>query len=200
MNRQYEYLRYDYTDAEIAEAARDLASANRKRASLEQRKKEVDSAIKAEIEAENTSIGRLSNLIATGFEYRDIEVRVELDTPEEGKKRIVRLDTGEEVAVKRMTDEDRQMVLDLQTKAEAAEAKEKAEKEPIVTPPPVLNRIEAPAVDAEVVTDDAGATLAPAALVGGTHQRGSKQRRNVRSPLPASDESDEDFIPEGLPE
>lgn len=180
LNKSTEYLKYEYTDLEIADAARDLARANRTRASLEQRKKEVDSAIKAEIECENSIIARLSNLIATGSEYRDIEVRIELDTPETGKKRIVRLDTGEEVAVKNMTDQDRQMVIDLQSAAEAEEAK----AEPIVTPPPYQQRIEASPVDPlgkeeahtlEVVN---GATLGPAVLHGGTHQS-KKRKRNA---------------------
>ncbi len=176
-----EYLKYQYTDAEIADAARDLASANRKRASLEQRKKEVDSAIKAEIEAENSVIARLSSLIGTGYEYRDIEVRIELDTPEPGKKRVVRLDTGEEVAVKVMTDHDRQMVIDLQTAAEAEESakreQEAKDKEPIVTPAPVLKGIEAPGEPPapEVVS---GATLAAATAVGGTHQAKGKRKRD----------------------
>lgn len=190
-----EYLRYDFTDTEIAEAARDLATANRKRSSLEQRKKEVDAAIKAEIEEQNSIIGRLSQLIGTGFEYRDIEVRIELDTPEPGKKRIVRLDTGEEVAVKAMTESEKQMSLDLQTKAEAEEeeARAKAEAESvIVTPPPVLQALPAPevATAAEVAAErpavvlqvsgdkvinsapaEDGAPLAPAATMGGTHQK-----------------------------
>lgn len=97
--------------------------------------------------------------------------------PEPGKKRIVRLDTGEEVAVKIMTDHDRQMVLDLQQKAEAEEAAKEPEKEPIITPPPVLTRIEAPMeaiTPTEVVN---GSTLASAAIAGtGTHQNKKRKR------------------------
>src|ERR1035438_6248022 len=96
MKNPTEYLKYQYTDTEIADSARDLAAANRKRTNLEQRKKEVDSSIKAEIEAENSIIARLSQLIGTGFEYRDIEVRIQLDTPEVGKKTIYRIDRSEE--------------------------------------------------------------------------------------------------------
>lgn len=193
-----EYLKYEFSDTEIADAARDLATANRKRSSLEQRKKEVDSAIKAEIEEQNSIIGRLSQLIGTGFEYRDIDVRVELDTPEKGTKRIIRIDTGEEVAVKFMTESDKQMAFDLQTEAEAAaqkEAEEKARAERervIVTPPPVLNAIEAPAehtlsimqadgtykpLDSVADVQEAmeGAPLASTSAIGtGTHQKKRK--------------------------
>ncbi len=182
MNQPTEYLKYHYTDQEIAEAARELANANRKRSSLEQRKKEVDSAIKAEIECENSIIGRLSNLIGTGFEYRDIPVTIELDTPEVGKKRIVRLDTGEEVSVKPMTDSDRQMVLDLQTKAEAAEAEAQKAREPIITPPPMLTALPEPEVMSAAEVAAEGPTLAPAPTMGGTHQRESRKQRGKRNP------------------
>ncbi len=176
-----EYLKYEYTDPEIADAARDLAKANRQRSNLEQRKKEVDSAIKAEIEEQNSIIGRLSQLIGTGFEYRDIEVRIELDTPEAGKKRIIRLDTGEEVSVKNMTDADKQMVLDLQTQAEAAEAEaQKATNghEPIITPPPFPPPFVPAIAEPEVMTAEQveaeGAPLASAGIMGGTHQKKRK--------------------------
>jgi hypothetical protein len=163
-----EYCKYTFTDAEITDAAKELARAAQQRASLEQRKKEVDSQLKADIEAQNSIVGRLSSYINTGYEYRDIECRVELDTPEVGKKRIVRLDTEEEVKVVPMTDMDRQMRLELQEKAEQAEAAKEEAKEPIVTPPPPVLQIEAPAA----------ATLASVTVMGGSHQKNGKTPRN----------------------
>lgn len=220
MERKYEYLRYEYTPDEITAAAHDLATANRKRDGIEQRKKEVVASLKSEFEEQNSAITRLSNLIAMGFEYRDIEVRIELDTPESGKKRTIRLDTGEEVSVKPMTDTDRQMVLDLQTKAEAAEAEEKKAKEPIVTPPPFVPRLEAGVpVGPEMQSLDkdgnllfeglavefiakaaAGPTLAPARTQGGTHQKATKGRKprnqEAESFADGSSADDSDFTPE----
>lgn len=185
-----EYLKCDFTDSEIAEAAKELARANSRKASIEQQKKDVDAQLKSEIVAQETIIGRLAAQINTGSEYRNVECRVELDTPEAGKKRTIRLDTGEEVSVKAMTDTDRQMVLDLQGKAEAAEAEEKKAKEPIVTPPPFVPRLGAGApsladigdIQAQtgytlVVPALAGPTLAPARTQGGTHQKGTKGRK-----------------------
>ena len=186
-----EYLKYDFSDTEIADAARDLATANRKRSSLEQRKKEVDSAIKAEIEEQNSIIGRLSQLIGTGFEYRDIEVRICLDTPEPGKKTIYRIDTGEEVAVKPMTESEKQMSLDLQTAAEAAEEEARAKEESdkgIVTPPPVLQALPEPEVmmSSDVAQEmiskaiDLHGGLASAAQMGtGTHQKKGKRGKEA---------------------
>lgn len=146
-NKFTQMLKCDLTDTEIADTARDLARANAQKTSIETAKKEVDSQLKADIAAQDSIIGRLSALINTGHEYRNIDCRVELDTPESGRKRVVRLDTGEIVSEKPMTDADRQMVIDLQTEAEAAEVMTAAE------------------VEAE------GATVAPAATMGGTHQR-----------------------------
>jgi hypothetical protein len=161
-----EYCKYTFTDAEITDAAKELARAAQQRASLEQRKKEVDSQLKADIEAQNSIVGRLSSYINTGYEYRDIECRVELDTPEEGKKRIVRLDTEEEVKVVPMTDMDRQMRLELQEKADAADAEKT--KEPIVTPPPTVLQLPAP--------EPAAASLASVTVMGvGSHQKRKRE-------------------------
>jgi hypothetical protein len=154
--RYTEYLKYEFSDAEITDAAKELARAAQQRASLEQRKKEVDSQLKADIEAQNSIVGRLSSYINTGYEYRDIDCRIELDMPEPGKKRIVRVDNGEEVKVVPMTDADKQTSLDLQEKADEVE-----KKEPIVTDPPSVLQIEAPAA----------APLASVTQMGGSHQK-----------------------------
>lgn len=216
-----EYLKCDFTDSEIAEAAKELARANSRKASIEQQKKDVDAQLKSEIVAQETIIGRLAAQINTGSEYRNVECRVELDTPEAGKKRTIRLDTGEEVSVKPMTDTDRQMVLDLQGKAEAEEAAKNPPKEPIVTPPPLVMRLEAGEVDmtpeqaSQMVIDAinggkpaAGPTLAPARTQGGTHQKGTrgKRARNLDSEAFADgsavefDGVPDEYAPEESPE
>lgn len=171
MKQKYvEYLKCDLTDAEIADAARELARANNRKGSIESQKKEVDAQLKAEIAAQESVISRLSALIESGHEYRNIDCRVELDTPEPGRKTVVRLDTGEIVNVKPMTDADRQMVIDLQTEAEAAEEKAreeaiKAEQEKvIVTPPPVLTALPEP----EVMSAEDQTTTMQAPLPEGT--------------------------------
>jgi hypothetical protein len=68
-----QYLKYTFTDPEINEAAKDLARAAQTRSNLEQRKKEVDASLKAEIEAQNSIVGHLSSSINNGYEYRDID-------------------------------------------------------------------------------------------------------------------------------
>lgn len=219
MEQKFEYLKYEYTPDEITAAAHDLAAANHRRDGIEKRKKEVVASLTAEMEEQKAAITRLSELIRMGFEYRDIEVRIELDTPEAGKKRTIRIDTGEEVSVKPMTDTDRQMVLDLQSKAEAAEEAAKNQpKEPIVTPPPFVMRLESgiPVPNGERVVDgavtlempSAGPTLAPARTQGGTH---AKARRDARRRIPEAeaftdgsaaefDGVPDEFMPEESPE
>ena len=112
-NKYTEFLRCEFSDEEITQAAKDLAKANQMKSTLEQRKKEVDASLKADIESQNSTIARLAQMISVGFEYRDVECRVDLDTPEAGRKTIIRLDTGEEVKVVLMTDQDKQMALEL---------------------------------------------------------------------------------------
>lgn len=217
-------LKYDFTDSEIAVIAKELANANTQCGSIEQRKREIDTQLKADIEAQKSIVARLSGLIGKGFEYRQIKCRVELDTPELGKKRVVRLDTGEEVSVKPMTDTDRQMVLDLQSKAEGAEELDRVSKEmgedrpkgPIVTPPPFVPQIgNGPGmVRGSVVVDSVegithvGPTLAPARAVGGTHQKGTRGKpgRNLDAEAFADgsavefDGVPDEFTPEESPE
>ncbi len=165
MKNPTEYLKCNLTDAEITDAAKELARSTQSRARHEQRKKEIDSAIKADIEAENSSILRLSNYINTGFEYRDVDIRIELDTPEKGKKRVVRLDTGEEVKIVSMTDEDKQASLDLQAEADSKDE----QKEPIVPEPPQILQIE---------SGTGEPLIAPAVVMGGTHQRKGRKPRD----------------------
>lgn len=174
MQKYTEYLRYSFTNKEINEAAKDLARATQQRTSLEQRKKEVDSALKADIEAQNSIVARLSSYITQGYEYRDIDCCVELDVPEPGKKTVFRSDTGEEVKVQAMTDMDRQMRLELQEASEKSEAKTEHEQPGvIVTPPPVLKRLNAAPAESEILqADAAGPSLVSAVEMGATHRKG----------------------------
>jgi hypothetical protein len=54
-------------------------------------------------------------------EYRDVDCTIVMDSPAIGQKTIIRNDTGEEVKVELMTDEDKQLALDLQNLADAAD-------------------------------------------------------------------------------
>lgn len=120
--KQYQYLKCQFSDAEITDIAKKLADANRLRARVEQQKKQVDSSLKSAIEDQNSIISRLSDHIATGYEYRDVEVEEVMDRPVIGMKTIMRIDTFAVVSEQIMTDEDKQMVLNLDAVAEELNA------------------------------------------------------------------------------
>ena len=198
MTQYREHLKYQFNNNELADLARESARASKSRAAIEQRQKEIVTQLKADISIQDGIVNRLSNLIDSGFEYREIECRIELGTPTDLQKTCYRNDTGEEVWVKQMTDTDRQMVLDLQTKAEAEEAA-KQPVDVIVTQPPYVPRLDEPGVVEGVMEPNAepvaGAPLAPAAVMGGTHQRKRSKPRDAKREAAAdgssADESDD---------
>ena len=181
MKNHLEYLKCEFSAEEIQIAARELACSAQLKASIEQRKKEIDASLKAEIEGENSKIARLSSYITTGYEWRNVECAVQLDTPERGNKTIIRNDTGELVKVMRMKDADLQMALDLNVAAEQQEAQASmdgtVQGEGFTARPQPLPQLEAgplvPEVvdDPELTTDTDGAPLARAGSMGGTHQK-----------------------------
>ena len=216
MNQHIEHLKYQFNNNELADLARESARASKARAAIEQRQKEIVTQLKADIAIQDGIVSRLSTLIDNGFEYREIECRIELGTPTDLQKTCYRADTGEEVWVKQMTDTDRQMVLDLQSKADAEEAAKQSPAEPIITPPPYVPRLDEPGVveakidcptpfdaDAEPAMDlgiqsmiDREKTafagfLAQAAVMGGTHQRKQRKPRDAKREA-AADGSEEE--------
>ncbi len=116
MTPHTEYLKYDFTEQEKSQFGADLARASQSRDALEMKKKSVDAQLKSEIAAESETIAILSKHIVVGHEYREIECLCTMNQPEPGKKEVYRQDTGEYVKVLPMTDQDRQMVLDLKEK------------------------------------------------------------------------------------
>ncbi len=116
MPRTTEYLKVTFTREERAEFALELARATQGKAEIELRKKEIAAKIKAEIEEHDTLIAGLARKVHDGYDFKDVEVEIIFDKPQPGEKSIYRKDTGEFVAKKRMSDEDRQMVIDLESR------------------------------------------------------------------------------------
>jgi hypothetical protein len=152
----------------------------------------VDSQLKADIEVQNSQISKMSQCVMNGREWRTIDCLVILDTPEPGKKTIRRQDTGADVKVLPMTDADRQMVLDLTAKADSADA-EKVHPMPgapqaaLPAPDMPATAALAASIDGGSITIDVGgplnegaAPLAPAAVMGGTHQRRARTPRDAK--------------------
>lgn len=113
-----EYLRYDFTQAELLEHAQTLGRLNQERARSEERKKAVTKELASEVERFAAEVARESRLVTQGYEYRDIRCEVRYHDPEKGKKTIVRLDSGEVVRTAFMTGEEMQEAFDFEPPAE----------------------------------------------------------------------------------
>lgn len=103
-----EFLQYDFTKEELEDFSRELARHTIERSRLEQQKKEVDSQLKSQIEAENTQIAVLASNISTGHMSRMIDCAILWHNPRTGRATICRLDTGEQVRERSMTYEEMQ--------------------------------------------------------------------------------------------
>src|SRR5882724_6075187 len=101
-----EYLQYDFTKEELEEFSKELARHTIERSRLEQQKKEVDSQLKSQIEAENTQIAVLASDISTGHVSRMIDCAIFWHNPKNGRATICRIDTGEVVRERGMTYEE----------------------------------------------------------------------------------------------
>lgn len=72
---------------------------------------EVSSQIKAEIKACQAEMNADTTKLANGYEYRSVDCRVYYHSPGKGWKRVVRLDTYEEVRVDKMGEREMQQNL-----------------------------------------------------------------------------------------
>lgn len=103
-----EYLRYDFTPAELAEFARSMARSHQKRSQLEIEAKAVNTQFKSNIEAETNLISDYANKLNNGYEYRNIDCEKRFNDPVIGEMTLIRLDTGEIVKTRLMTLSERQ--------------------------------------------------------------------------------------------
>lgn len=106
-----EYLKYEFTDAELLVFAKQFALETQKKSAAEELQKEVVSQIKAEIAGHDKEVQRLSRFINQGYEYRNVECDVLFHEPEPRKKTIRRKDTGEMVKVLTMDESELQEFL-----------------------------------------------------------------------------------------
>ncbi len=125
-----EWLRYDFSKAELEDFSKELARHTLERSRLEQQKKEVDAQLKATIEAETTQIAVLAGNVNTGHMQRMIDCAVLWHNPRNGRATIVRIDSGEIVRERAMTYEELQDRLPFN------------DPEPPVTTPPVVQEEE----------------------------------------------------------
>lgn len=114
MTSHSEHLEVRFTDTEKLEMGRDVARLNQEKRRLDQKLGEIKKQLAGEISAKETEIDRLMDLLSNGYEYRQVECRIDLDTPKQGQASIVRLDTEEVVRVRRMNEDELQIELPLE--------------------------------------------------------------------------------------
>lgn len=121
-------LEYYFTDDEKMQMSQQLAVETQNKRRLEDQKKAVTSQYGSQINEKAESINSLSDKIAAGYEYRNIECTVQWHTPTKNKKLITRSDTGENF-VENMTEYDHNLFNQYQEKLQ-----EEADGESEVSP------------------------------------------------------------------
>jgi hypothetical protein len=99
-------LRYDFSASELHDKAQQLAKKNKEVQTLKDEKKSVVSQLKARIDGAEADVNLLSNQVAEGWEYRDVECEVVYHQPQQGKKTIIRTDNNRKTAVEAMADHE----------------------------------------------------------------------------------------------
>lgn len=107
-----EYLQYRFTDEELLEIARLNARTQSEKRALENQKAQITKQLAGEIAAKDADLQKFSEFVSNGFEYRNVECSVLLDCPKKGHATIYRIDNGETVRTRLMTQEELQMPLE----------------------------------------------------------------------------------------
>ncbi len=97
-------LRYDFNAKETHDLSMQLANETKKLNAIEEEKSSIASQYGAKVKESKATCNKLSNMVADGYEIRDIECEVEYHKPQQGKKTIIRKDTNKVTAVEAMTD------------------------------------------------------------------------------------------------
>ena len=101
-------LRCEYSDDELAFKRDELSTVIVHQGAVETRKAEVNRGLKEELDGLYARASELAHQIKRRGENRPVECLVEFHKPNIGEKTIVRLDTGEQVRVEPMTEDERQ--------------------------------------------------------------------------------------------
>lgn len=105
-----EWLPCKLTQPELLAAGKKLADAMRRVAEAEARLETFKKQVQAEITAAEGEGNIARELVASEREYRNVDVEIRFDFSE-GRKTIVRTDSGEVVREAAITDEERQLEL-----------------------------------------------------------------------------------------
>ena len=140
----FQQLPVPLTEEELKQRGKDLAKTHQDIGEIERHKKEINDDFKAKISALEASTSSLSRAISNGYEYREVECEWAFFW-EKGEKHMVRLDTGETVEIRKISDFERQERLPLD-EPEQKKSKKKPKEEPEEDFP---NEQESPLLDGE---------------------------------------------------
>jgi len=104
------------TPEEYVEKGKEMSKTQNEKTNLEARLKEVSTDFKAKVAQKEASINSLAITISNGYEYREVDCYYFYRT-KDGKKDVVRTDTGETVSTESMTKQDFQEQLPLDERA-----------------------------------------------------------------------------------
>ena len=104
-------LKVEFSREQIAEYAQQLARGMGDLGQLELDKKALATAMKERIEAQEALCAKFARWVRDGYDFREVEVRWEMNTPRIGIKTAIRQDTWVECETQPMTDSERQQNL-----------------------------------------------------------------------------------------
>lgn len=99
-------LRYDFTAVEIHDLSLELAKKTKELSALTEEKKTVTSQYSARLNEVKATTNKLSNQVADGWQYREIDCEVIYNKPQHGKKTIIRKDTDKVAMIETMSEYD----------------------------------------------------------------------------------------------
>lgn len=106
-------VRVNLTTEEYVEKGKEMSRTQNEMTNLVARLKEVSTDFKAKIAQKEATINSLSITISNGYEYREVDCFYHF-RPADGKKDIIRTDTGESIGMENMTKSDYQECLPLE--------------------------------------------------------------------------------------
>lgn len=116
-------LKCKFTDAEVLQLGRDLAEKTEQYGQLEADKKQVTKDFDAKLAEVDAQIRSASGKVQCGYEYRSIDCTETFGEPDAAKKTVRRLDSGDIVEVRELTDEEKQRHLNFLQDQPADDAK-----------------------------------------------------------------------------
>jgi hypothetical protein len=100
------HLRYNFTEDELKEFSRTMAREAQDLAAAEDQKKVAVAQFAEEIARHKSVVSQMARHINNGYEMRMVRCGVALDKPARGRAEITRLDSGEVVRERAMTEEE----------------------------------------------------------------------------------------------